>query len=219
MKKINQIELNKILDLHKKWLDDKPDGKRADLSYTDLSGLNLSGAILRNANLIKVILEGANLEGADLSCADLRGANLEGANLEGTDLSCSDLRGANLSNANLSNVIYNRLTAFFAIQCPEKGSFIAYKKANNKIVKLLITEDSLRSSATSRKCRCSKAKVLSITSLDGEESFDKIASKYDESFIYEVGNTVEVKDFDKDRWNECGKGIYFFITREEAVNY
>lgn len=214
MKKINQIELNKILDLHKKWLDDKPDGKRADLS-----GLNLSGAILRNANLIKVILEGANLEGADLSCADLRGANLEGANLEGTDLSCSDLRGANLSNANLSNVIYNRLTAFFAIQCPEKGSFIAYKKANNKIVKLLITEDSLRSSATSRKCRCSKAKVLSITSLDGEESFDKIASKYDESFIYEVGNTVEVKDFDKDRWNECGKGIYFFITREEAVNY
>ena len=151
----------------------------------------------------------ANLKGANLIYANLRGANLRGANLSYADL----------SNADLSNVTYNCLTAFFATQCPEEGSFIGFKKANNKIVKLLITEDSLRSSATSRKCRCSKAKVLSITSLDAKESFDKIASKYDRNFIYEVGKIVEVKDFDKNRWNECSTGIHFFITREEAVNY
>lgn len=239
MKKINQKELNKILDLHKKWLDDKTDGKRGNLSYTDLSELDLSCVNLRGADL-----RHADLSNSDLSYADLRGANLRHANLEGADLSYVDLsntnlsyvnlrganliyvnlRGANLSyadlsNADLSNITYNCLTAFFTIQCPEEGSFTGFKKANDKIVKLLITEDSLRSSATSRKCRCSKAKVLSITSLDGKKSFDKIESNYDESFIYEVGKIVEVKDFDKNRWNGCSTGIHFFITREEAVNY
>jgi hypothetical protein len=34
-----------------------------------------------------------------------------------------------------------------------------------------------------------------------------------------VGETIEVKDFDDDRWNECSAGIHFFITRKEAVEY
>ena len=86
--------------------------------------------------------------------------------------------------------------------CPEEGSYIGYKKAKIKeedkeeevIIKLLITEDALRSSATTRKCRCSKAKVLSITSIDGKENFEKVTSDYDSNFIYEVGKIVEVKD-------------------------
>lgn len=53
------------------------------------------------------------------------------------------------------------------IACPEKGAFIGFKKANEFIVELEIFEDAKRSSATTRKCRCSKAKVLSITNLDG----------------------------------------------------
>ena len=44
-------ELALILDKHKKWLNDDPDGKRADLSYADLSGANLRGANLRGASL------------------------------------------------------------------------------------------------------------------------------------------------------------------------
>ena len=100
-----------------------------------------------------------------------------------------------------------------------KGSFIGYKKADNKIVELLITEDAKRSSSTTRKCRCSKAKVLSITSLDGKEEYTKVASGYDSNFVYEVGKVIEVKDFDKNRWNECSNGIHFFITRDEAVMY
>ena len=85
---------------------------------------------------------------------------------------------------------------------------------------LEICADAKRSSATSRKCRCSKAKVLSITNLDGSESgLSEIESDYDEDFIYCVGETVEVPDFDENRWNECTAGIHFFITREEAVKY
>ncbi len=87
------------------------------------------------------------------------------------------------------------------------------------IVKLRITEDAKRSSATSRKCRCSKAEVLSITTFDGEEVKDGVAySKWDSSFVYRVGKTVKVSDFDEDRWNECSTGIHFFMTKQEAIN-
>ena len=110
--------------------------------------------------------------------------------------------------------------------CPEEGSFIGFKKAHTPspdfreaIVKLLITEDAKRSSATTRKCRCDKAKVISITSLDGKENFTTAYSYYDRFFQYTVGQTVIIDDFDEERWNECSTGVHFFITREEAVDY
>ena len=129
-------------------------------------------------------------------------------------------RNANLSYANLSNARANENTCMFFLQCPSEGSFIAWKKAQEKIVKLLVPEDAKRSSATTLKCRCSKAKVLAIENIDGSVySETKIRSNKDASFIYTVGETVEVKDFDENRWNECSTGIHFFISRDMAVNY
>ena len=201
----------------------------ANLSHTNLSGANLWDANLISANLSDADLSYANLRFADLSSANLRLADLKFTNLnnvdfKGADLSEVDLRGANLRDADLrgadlNKVSYNHQTSFFAMQCPEKGSFIGYKKADNKIVELLITEDSERSSATTRKCRCSKAKVLSITNIENTEEFSEVASDYDKNFIYKVGKIIEVKDYNKDRWNECSMGIHFFITRDEAIIY
>lgn len=157
-------------------------------------------------------------ERAYLSSANLSGADLSGADLRSADLSGADLSGAYLSGANYINVRYNEYTAFFALCCPEKGNFIGYKKASGYIVELLITGK--RSSATARKCRCSEAKVLSITNLDGSETdITEVCSDHDKDFIYKVGDTVKVDNFDDDRWNECSTGIHFFITRDEAVNY
>ena len=127
----------------------------------------------------------------------------------------------------MNNTKYNHLTSFFALQCPEKGSFIAYKKAlsienNNEIeviVELLVMEDSERSSATSRKCRFSHTKTLSITSLDGKINYSIAHSVKNSDFVYQVGKENTVDDFDKNRWDECSTGIHGFITREEAVNY
>ena len=127
--------------------------------------------------------------------------------------------GANLRRADLSGADANESTPFFFSQCPD-GEFIGWKKAKEKIVKLLITEDAQRSSATSLKCRCSKAKVLEIQELDGSKSdVLEIASSYDTSFIYKIGETVEVPNYDTDRWNECSTGIHFFISRDMAVKY
>lgn len=96
---------------------------------------------------------------------------------------------------------------------------MAFKKAGGYIVELEIPEDALRSSATTRKCRASKAKVISITSADGENSVESIASDNDSEFIYKIGEIAEVPDFDTDRWNECAAGIHHFITRAEAEQY
>ena len=134
---------------------------------------------------------------------------------------CNNLKiKIDLRNSDLSNIMINEYTSFITMQCPEEGSFIAFKKAQGFIVKLLVTEDAKRSSATSLKCRCSKAKVLEIQKLDGSISaLKEICSNYDNSFIYKVGETVEVNYFNEDRWNKCSIGIHFFISREMAVQY
>jgi hypothetical protein len=202
----------------------------ANLSGADLSSADLSSANLRGADLIGADLSSANLRGADLSHADLSGANLRGANLIGAylnsanlrvaDLSHADLSSADLSGADLSGVMSNETTAFFLPQCPSEGGFIAWKKAGDKIIKIKVTEDAMRSSATTLKCRCSKAEVLEIQNFDGSQSgLAEIPSDYDKNFRYTVGEIVEVADFDENRWNECSSGIHFFINREMAVAY
>ena len=162
--------------------------------------------------------ERANLSGAYLYMADLSRADLSGANLSGAYLYMADLSGANLYMADLSGADLSG--AICPLSCPDTGAFVGWKKAVGCIVKLKITEDAKRSSATSRKCRCSKAEVLSLEHFDGTPYEDiQTTSQRDSSFIYRVGETVEVPDFDENRWNECSTGIHFFITRQEAVDY
>ena len=196
-----------------------------NLRRTDLSDANLGGVNLRDANLRGIDLSNANLRGTDLSDADLRGANLRGANLNSTDLRDADLRDADLRGANLSDadlrgadiegVKHNIYTTFFSLQCPEEGSFIGWKKCQDGVlVKLLIPEDAQRSSATTRKCRASKALVLDVIGAS------RGISSHIPGFVYEKGKLVEpIASFNPNRWEECASGIHFFITREEAETY
>lgn len=94
----------------------------ADLSDLDLSGENLTDAMLRGAHLARSTLIGADLRGANLSGAlltatDLRGADLSRAFLGGAflgyallreaDLSGAYLRGAELHESDLSEAHFN----------------------------------------------------------------------------------------------------------------
>ena len=206
MRTISKDELTDILRKHEMWIYGEVGGIRADLCETDLRGANLY-----RADLCEADLRGANLSWANLSGADLSWANLREANLHGTNLCRANLYEANLRRAKNLN---------FPIACPEKGTFTAFKKARGYIVELEIPADALRSSSTTRKCRCSKAKVISITNLDGTPSDVKsVASGFNSKFIYTIGETAEVPNFDTNRWNECAPGIHFFITRQEAVEY
>lgn len=146
-------------------------------------------------------------------------ADLCRANLCGADLRDANLRGADLRGASIDQMMWDIYTAFYPLQCPESGSYIGYKKAWGLIVELEILADARRSSATSRKCRASKAKVLSITDINGNPAGSQVRSNYDPNFVYTIGENVEVSDFDDDRWHECSTGIHHFITRAEAVKY
>ena len=141
--------------------------------------------------LLEAIKQGANLYGADLYGADLRSANLYGA----------DLR-------------------YVPINCPSDGAFVGWKKVQEKLIKLLIPEDAKRCSATTYKCRCDKAQVLAITSLDEKVSSDSVVNvAYTPNIEYKVGEMVYPDKFDDDRWNECSNGIHFFINKQDAINY
>ena len=82
-------ELNKILELHKKWLNGEEGGQCANLSDANLICANLS-----RANLSRADLSGADLSGADLSGADIDYSCLPlwcGAKFKADDRICKQL--------------------------------------------------------------------------------------------------------------------------------
>ena len=116
------------------------------------------------------------------------------------------------------------------MECPKEGEFIGYKVCyidgvENQtacIVKLMVPFDAKRSSAFSNKCRCSKAKVLGLYSLDGEEitdTFTAVSMKSGRVSYYIVGHTTYADSWDDDRFHECSGGIHFFMSFEKAVKY
>ena len=239
MKKITEEELKTILEQHKLWLDsNKKEGKRADLTDAklygaDLSGANLTRANLAYANLTDANLTRANLSGADLigahlyvaylSGADLYGAILIGTNLTGANLRHADLSGANLTCANLTGADLELAILTDTIldekeQC-RKGivltePMIGYKNSNEyKIITLEIPIGAKIFSINNKKRRTNKAKVIDM---QGET---ELSSIHDIDFKYHVGDEIEIEDFDENYNVECGAGIHFFLTREEAENY
>jgi len=191
MKTYTAEELQKILENHKHWMNQDCNGWKT----------------MR-----------ADLIGADLSRADLSGAYLGGANLSGADLSRAHLSRANLSGADLSRA---KNMPYIPMTCQDEGQFIGYKKVEAYIIKLEIPADAKRSSATGRKCRCSKAKVLSIEAMDNRTPHNlktAVNGNYKET-TYTVGKIVRPDSFDENRWEECSHGIHFFINRQEAVDY
>lgn len=73
----------------------------------------------------------------------------------------------------------------------QKASFLEYNKANGRIVKLRIQEDSRRYNATTNKCRCDKAFVVEIQDINGDVlDIDSIAANHYSDFIYKVGEMV-----------------------------
>src|ERR1700686_4599908 len=76
-------------------------GGRAVFAFCDLSGLDLSGRNLADADFTGAVLEEANLAGTRLDSASFFGADLRRANCAGAFMRRCDLRGASLRGANM----------------------------------------------------------------------------------------------------------------------
>ena len=226
---MTEEELKEKIALHQKWLKNEPDGIRATFSKMDLdiadfrfsTDTNLQKALFTCSSLSFATFRKVCLRGADFSFADLRGAYFEDADLREANFEGANLFGVRLQGANLKGIKVNTNTQGYFLACPSEGAFTAFKKASHDyIVVLEVPADAKRSSATTYKCRCDKAKVLRIENLDGTPAgVNSVSSDYDPHFIYKVGETVSVNDFDDDRWHECSSGIHFFINRKLAVLY
>lgn len=107
MKKLTQEELDKILKQHEKWLRGDIYSEPANLSYTDLSGLDFRKAYLITINMSGSCLIGANMRYAMLDGVILLGSNLSNADLYNAVLKRSVLDNANLTNANLRSVTFD----------------------------------------------------------------------------------------------------------------
>lgn len=91
--------------------------------------------------------------------------------------------------------------------CPSEGSFIAYTKSiDNKIVKLLISENAQRTGGNYNTCRASEVQILEI--VDGDTAIIN-------DVAYHTGDIVKC-----DKYNGClcygGDGIYFRLSRADA---
>lgn len=196
------------------------DFSNIDFSWTDfedvcLDDADFTGANLSNARFSHISMQRVKLIGAKVCAANLRYCNLTGAHAEG-----ADLENANFEFACMKHITSDEKTRFFRMYCPAEGPFLGYKKCcNDRLVQLLIPADAKRVSATSRACRCNKAKVLTIKSFDYTQSYEEAWSLVDENFVYRKGQWVQADDFNEDRWMESTRGIHFWMTREEAKKY
>ena len=208
----------------------------ANLSGAYIGGAYLGGAYLRDANLSGAYIGGANLRGDDLGGAYLRGANLSGANLGYANLRYANLRdanigyanlggadlgGANLGGANLGGAYLRdaKNIPFIPISCPTDGEFTGWKKVHDKLIELRIPADAKRTSATTEKCRCDKALVVSITDIETGDKITEVVNYNYAMTAYRVGEMVFPDSFDDNRWDECSHGIHFFIDKQSAINY
>ena len=127
-----------------------------------------------------------------------------------------DLRGAYIYSADLRNA---KNIPFIPLACPSDGEFTGWKKVQGKLIELRIPADAKRSSATTDKCRCDKALVVSITDISNDKEITEIVNHNRAKTVYRVGEMVFPDSFDDNRWNECSNGIHFFTNKESAINY
>jgi len=103
-----------------------------------------------------------------------------------------------------------------------KKAFLKAPESGYCLVQLKIPSNATRYQPENKKCRASRAVVVSIHNyLTGDILLDVVAkSDYDPTFLYEVGKVVKpTSRFSKDFKEDCASGIHFFLTQDEARNY
>ncbi len=192
-----------------------------DFEWSVFTNVNMAGTTFRKCNLNHVWFKECSTESIRFLYCDVQEANFRWMNFRGADFSGSNFHHTLFEYANTEDITDNEDTKFFRMVCPATGPFIAWKCCTElRVVQLLVPADAKRVSATAETCRCNKAKVLSIKSIDETKSYDWAQSTVDPDFYYEVGKWVEpANGFEENRWRDSSQGIHFFMERQQAVDY
>ena len=219
-----------------------------NMDGANLYGAAITGTEFKNCCMRHTNIESTNIGAAKFTYCDLYYANFSWAKIRTVTFEHCNMCGADFINGTWEKVkilsssinhaiirsikmetppvIKNTSTyeTGLALACPETGSFEAWKVVKNNhgkyLIKLLIPADAKRSSATTCKCRCSKAKVLDIIRISAKRHVKSVVNyAYFNTTVYTVGKMVYPDSFDKNRWNECSNGIHFFISKKNALDY
>lgn len=199
-----------------------------DFCYASMKRAIFLGAVLFGCGFQYSDLQEADFDSARLMYSAFCNANLEDVNFEHAGLYDTDFLNAKMDG--VTNLCIPPI-------CPTNGEFIGWKQARYTVIKegykgrkryeqepcilkLRIPVDAKRCSGTSRICRCNKAEVLEIQTMEGIIITDTncASSVVNPRFTYTVGKIAEEPEYnDKERLSLYTDGIYFFTSREEAV--
>ena len=95
-----------------------------------------------------------------------------------------------------------------------EGSFIAWMKSHDdKLVKIMVPENALRTGGYSYTCRASEVLILEI--YDGENICDETTGLLGDEKTYRRGDLVKAEEYDGSLYHD-GAGIHFRFSKEEA---
>lgn len=214
--------------------------KGQNLSGANFTGANLEGACFIDAILVSTNFEGARLAHADFSCANAWGANFnetnckdalflsanlteasfEGADLDGASFVQTNLTEANLQDTNIVTAEFDNTVGIYPV-CPTEGEFTGWTLAEDSnsddcIVEVSIPTWAERNSGTTRKCRAEALYVESIERLrDGYDPIE-VTLKFRDYILTEKEHVYD-EDFESDRFKVSSTDLYFWISKEEAL--
>lgn len=215
MKTITQKEFDEILTNHQHYLNKDCD------SWENMC------AKFENVSLEKVILKEVNLIEAHIYETNFRLSRLVYANLDAANIEYCNFKLANLNDVSLYSTKFELPNLHRTSLINAKGPLLEYRKGkiltepitgykicrNDIIVTLKIPAGAIVFSINGDKCRTNKCKVIAI------EGANEAISKHENNFTYKVGDEIVIDDFNLEYNVECGEGIHFFMTKEEAINY
>ena len=208
MRKITQVELDEIIDEHQKWTRGLS-GQRANLSNCDISGLDMS-----YANLADGIFVNVNMSSVDLTCTTLNDAKMSGAILKEANLSFANLFFTDLSRADLSGAILRG--AFFY-----RSVLTSCKFKDNKSLQDAIFKDVDLSKICSNVLPLPMACPDTGAFIGWKKCRDRCGNPVIVKLLIpeDAKETIQVDNFEENRFVECAPGIHFFINKQEAIEY
>ncbi len=123
-------ELKKILAAHKKWLDDEPGGKRAELENATFKSLDLHGIDLTGACLDFSSFTNCDLSGASFKETHCQMVAFENSILGDADFSYASLPYSVFNNSQLLNTNFLSANLFGTLFNKNRLSDVNFKSAN-----------------------------------------------------------------------------------------
>ena len=197
-----------------------------DLTDTIIEKCNLEISEIRHTEIKNCKVQGTDLNNSIL--VDNKIVECEVHELVATEALLDDniLEKSNIKDVimDYAQVKKNRVDLMSKTEpplcCPDKGSFTAWMKADNKhIIELLIPSNAKRISCIDPvgACKVNKAIIVNIKELDSRECKISITPNFKRFTEYTIGKTLKSEIFDENPFSEFDTGIKCFIHKADAI--